>query len=385
MTTDIGWLVRQEPWHNESELSQQLAAADIDVVIARSGRNVMYLSGMRLPGTLGRHQDFVWSPRPALVVWPLDGSPTLVVNGFSHKLAAQSSWIDDIRTYTEYTESPWAVCIDRLKELGLDDGRIGVERQELNVDQWTELSEGLSAGELVDCTATLNRVRNIKTDREIELLRKSVEIQDKAHIEVFGDAEPGVTEEELHARMLEFMIERGAEWGHGMMQSDNTDITYGGEGPVPVEDGDVIRTDYVSYYRGYAANLSRMAVMGSPTDEQVEYYEDVRDIHRTILDEKIRPGVEAQEVYEFLKEQLRNHGYTDAASLAGHSTGIWWHQEEPIFHPGEETELQPGMVVCLEPIVDGFWHVQDQILVTEDGAELLSDEFDTSELFVMGQ
>jgi hypothetical protein len=41
------------------------------------------------------------------------------------------------------------------------------------------------------------------------------------------------------------------------------------------------------------------------------------------------------------------------------------------------------MVVCLEPILDGFWHVQDEIMVQESGPVLLSDMFDTSNLFVI--
>ena len=71
--------------------------------------------------------------------------------------------------------------------------------------------------------------------------------------------------------------------------------------------------------------------------------------------------------------------------LAGHSIGVWWHQEEPLFSPGEERELQTGMVVCLEPVLKRFWHVQDQLLITDDGPELLSDGFNTDQLFIMGE
>jgi Xaa-Pro aminopeptidase len=52
--------------------------------------------------------------------------------------------------------------------------------------------------------------------------------------------------------------------------------------------------------------------------------------------------------------------------------------------PGEARPLLPGMVICLEPILDGFWHLQDEILVTDDAPELLSTTFDTSRLFEMG-
>ncbi|MEZ4570878.1 MAG: hypothetical protein R2849_11240 [Thermomicrobiales bacterium] len=50
----------------------------------------------------------------------------------------------------------------------------------------------------------------------------------------------------------------------------------------------------------------------------------------------------------------------------------------------ETRELRPGMVVCLEPILDGFWHLQDEILITDNDPELLSTMFDTSRLYEMG-
>ncbi|MFB6311382.1 MAG: M24 family metallopeptidase [Salinirussus sp.] len=381
MADETDWLHKAQRWLNEPALEDALATAELDAIIARSGANVAYLSGMRIPGTLGRHQDFVSSARPILVVWPRDADPTIIPSNLGQDLAEASSWIDDVRPYTEYVESAWDHCVERLEELGIDDGRIGVERPELNVDQWTHLEEALPEATLVDCSAELTAVRNVKTDREIEILRESVEIQDAAHLEVFETAKPGDTEKELHARLIESMIRRGAEWAHGLLQSDRTDVRYGGEGPTPIDKGTAFRTDYVSYYRGYAANLSRMAVAGQPTEEQRECYADVREIHRTLIDEKLRPGVPVESIWEFVRDEIQARGYSSVSGLAGHSTGAWWHQEEPIFRPGIDAELRSGMVVCLEPIVDGFWHLQDQLLITDDGAELLSDTFDTAELY----
>jgi len=179
------------------------------------------------------------------------------------------------------------------------------------------------------------------------------------------------------------MIERGAEWAHGMLQSEHTDVSYGGEGPTEMDAGTAVRTDYVSYYDGYAANLSRMAVVGTPSDAQRERYRDVLEIHRALMDDVLGAGVEATQVWEFVSEQASDRGYDSVSGLAGHSTGVWWHQEDPIFRPGNETRLRPGMVVCLEPILEGFWHLQDQLLITDDGAERLSDGFDIGELPVI--
>jgi Xaa-Pro aminopeptidase len=361
-----------------------IATLGLDAIVARSGRNVAYLSGMRFPGTLGRLQDFAHAPRAALVVWPRDGDATLVASAIAGGIARRHTWLEDIRTYTEYSESPFSVAARVLGERGLTRGRIGVERRELGAAQWDDLRAALPGAELVDCTDALEAARNIKTPGELALLRRAAELQDEAHLEVFASARPGDTERELHARMVAAMLRRGAESAHGMLQASSNPVTYGGEGDTPLRRGDALRTDYVCYLEGYAANLSRMAVMGPPSAEQERLYRTLRDIHRATIATALRPGIEARQVYAFVRERLQLAGHPRVAGLVGHSIGVWWHQEEPMLVPSETRRLRAGMVVCLEPILDGYWHLQDEVLIGDAGPTLLSDRFDTDALFAMG-
>lgn len=165
-----------------------------------------------------------------------------------------------------------------------------------------------------------------------------------------------------------------------MMQGSRNPITYGGESDIDVMRGDLIRTDYVSYHDGYAANLSRMAVMGTATSAQEDMYALLLNVHRETT-AMLKPGVKASEVYDFVRDRFVAEGYPAVASLVGHSIGVWWHQEEPMLIPTEDRTLEPGMVICLEPILDGYWHVQDELLITDSGCELLSDGLRTDELF----
>jgi Xaa-Pro aminopeptidase len=383
MLEDVA-MARHDPLYNAAELERAVDAAGLDALIARSGRNVAYLSGMRFPGTLGRLQDFAYSPRAVLVVWPRHAEPTLLASQIAAGLARRWSWIVDVRAYTEYRESPFILAATVLAERGLARGRIGVERRELGAAHWDELRAALPDAEIVDCTELLEQVRNIKTARELALLRRSAEIQDQAHFEVFAGARSGDTERELHARMIAALLRLGADSAHGMLQASTNPVTYGGEGDTPVERGVAVRTDYVSYVQGYAANLSRMAVMGPPTREQELRYATLLAIHRETIATMLRPGVEAQAVYAFVRDRLIAAGYPRVAGLVGHSIGVWWHQEEPMLVPGESRALRAGMVLCLEPILDGYWHLQDEIIVTDNDPQLLSTGFDTSRLFEMG-
>lgn len=375
----------RNPLYNAAALAQLIQEHALDAIVVRSGRNVAYLSGMTFPGTLGRLQDFSHSPRAALVVWPAVGDPTLLVSGIAQGLAQRESWFDDIRTFTEYQDSPYLLAAQNLHDRGLGHGRIGIERRELGADHWQEFRDSLPDAELVDCTDALEGVRNLKTPGEIELLKHAVEIQDQAHLTVFSGAKPGDTERQLHARMVGTMLELGADSAHGMMQSSTTPMTYGGEGDTLVAPGVLLRTDYVCYYRGYAANLSRMAVMGQPTGEQRRLYAVLLQTHRSTIEHRLRAGVPVRDVHAFVKQQFEAAGFEWNKSLVGHSIGVWWHQEEPMFVPGETRTLQSGMVVCLEPILEDFWHLQDQIMITDDHPIVLSSGFETDELFVMGE
>jgi Xaa-Pro dipeptidase len=372
------------PIHNDGLLQARISELELDALILRSGRNVAYLSGMTFPGTLGRLQDFTYAPRATIVVWPASGEPVLVASAIAAGLARERSWIEDMRIYREYLESPFAAAADLIVDRNLASRRIGIERRDLGADHWAELQTLLPNAELVDCTDMLERVRNVKTPGELERLRIAAEIQDEAHLKVVSRARAGETERVLHARMVGRMIESGAESAHGMLQASTTPMTYGGEGDAPIQPGVMVRTDYVCYYQGYAANLSRMAVMGPATTSQTERYSDLLDVHQRTIDVMLRPGISAQAVYDYGRDRLVEKRSTVVAGLIGHSLGVWWHQEEPMLIPGETRTLQPGMVVCLEPILDGYWHLQDEILITESDPEILSTTFDTSRLYEMG-
>jgi Xaa-Pro aminopeptidase len=353
-------------------------------MIVRSGRNVAYLSGMSFPGTLGRLQDFAYSPRAAVLVWSRRSEPVLFVSAIARGLAERQSWLENLRSYTEYSESPFVLSASFLKQQGLDQARIGIEYREFGAEHWDAIRAELPGAQFVDCTDLLEGVRNIKTPGELDLIRQAAAIQDQAHLDVFGTARPGTTERELHSRMVAAMIASGADSAHGMLQASTNPVTYGGEGDVPINHGDVVRTDYVCYFQGYAANLSRMAVMGKPSAEQERIYQTLVDVHRETIHTMFRAGVAARDVYNFVVERFRSAGFPEVASLVGHSLGVWWHQEEPMLVPTESRQLRPGMVLCLEPILNRFWHLQDEVLVTGSEPELISTLFNTDQLFVMG-
>lgn len=167
---------------NVDRLNRLMDQNGCSAVVARSGKNFTYLAGFAYPGTLGRHLDFPDSPRGVLLVWPRQGDPVLVVNEIAAPLPRRDSWVEDIRVYDGYAESPYSRTADILKEMGLERETVGLEKDYLSALQWEELTNLLPNANLMDCTDMMDRVRWIKTPAEVELLEKGANLLDKAYL-----------------------------------------------------------------------------------------------------------------------------------------------------------------------------------------------------------
>ena len=74
-----------------------------------------------------------------LLVWPRHGEPALVLNSFAAPLARKDSWIERVAQYDDYGESAYAKAAAVLGDLGLSDGRLGLEKSYVNAAHWEEV------------------------------------------------------------------------------------------------------------------------------------------------------------------------------------------------------------------------------------------------------
>jgi Xaa-Pro aminopeptidase len=296
-------------------------------------------------------------------------------------LARRDSWLQRIEVYDDYAESPYERVVALLQQMGLHADTIGIEKTYISATRWEELQRLLPGARLVDCTELMAQVRWVKTPGEIQVLKEAAALLDDAYLEVFPTVRAGETERDVHSRLVESCVRRGAQWVHGILNSSRNTVAYGGEGDTVFQHGDIIRNDYVSYYQGYPGHQSRTVMLGHPSVDQQRTYHIMRDIYRRTIDQ-CRVGVQASAIHTFAVEQFRAHGYHDRVSLVGHGVGPWWHQQEPYIVSTCPQALEEGMVLALEPHV-GYWHIQDMILVTPAGPQVLSDRFSTDEIFVI--
>jgi Xaa-Pro aminopeptidase len=363
---------------NVAGLRDLLDANQLDGVVCRAGVNVTYLSGLSTPGTLGRHLDLAETPRATFVIWPAAGEPVLVISEIASDVARGTSWISQLETYPDYLTSPEECLAGVITRLGLGGARIGFDMAWFGAGRWAVLRRLLPAVDAIDVTDGMDRIRAVKTPAEVEHLGSAANLLDQCMSDVFPTIRAGETERAVHARIVARAIELGAESIHGILQSSSNRVLYGGESDVRLEEGSLVRTDYVLYLDGYAANLSRPVHVGRPSAETLDRYRAYVSVCREVV-AVLRPGRAGGEIHRSIQEAFSSAGLEQGPAISGHGIGRWFHQQYPLCVPGSSDVLEPGMVIALEPI-SGHWHLQDEFLITESDPIRISDRFDWGEL-----
>jgi Xaa-Pro aminopeptidase len=230
--------------------------------------------------------------------------------------------------------------------------------------------------ELRDITPVIDGMRMIKRPREIEALRRNGRISAQAMQAAIEATRPGGWEYEVEAAATHEMIRNGAEHaayaaivgsgGNGLVwhYNDNGDR---------LQDGDLIVMDYGASLGYMTMDITRTwPVSGKFTELQERAYRAVLEAQKAVI-EAMRPGVTRAKTREISKEIVRKWGFDDRfASGAGHFVGMGVHDVGDYSLP-----LQVGMVIAVEPIIEIpeekiHIRIEDTVLITEDGAEILS-------------
>ena len=367
---------------NLKRLEEAMDRHGLDAIVARAGLNFTYLAGFAYPGTLARHVDLADSPRAVIVVWPRHGKPRIVLNSIAHDLAQRDSWIETFDVYEGYVEAPAHRLATTLADLGLGESKVGIELNYITAADIAQLAARLPKLRVVDSAPIMDHVRAVKTEGEIARLRIGADILDDAFLACFPAARPGTRERDLHGALVAHCLKGGAEFVHGILNSERNTVAYGGESDFAFEAGDAIRTDYVCYVKAYPGHQSRCAIVGQASEKQKQEYARAREVYLDSC-QQLKAGRSAGEVYDFVVKRFAREGMDYHHMIAGHSVGAWWHQQEPVISRGSQRLLEDGMVIAMEPHL-GHWHIQDMWVVRPNGPELISAKMSTERLFECG-
>ena len=228
---------------------------------------------------------------------------------------------------------------------------------------------------LQDVVPHLDRLRLIKTPREIEILRYNGRISAEALRRAIAATAPGRFEYELEAEATYWLTK------HGMQGAAYPAIV--GSGPMgnqwhyeangrQMKAGELVVMDYAGSLDYLTVDITRTwPVSGTFTAAQLKAYQTTLDAQKAIL-AAIKPGVTRATVQKIAEDIFRAQGFDPRYAYVGHYVGLSVHDVGDWSLP-----FEAGMTMAIEPIIDIpeqqlHFRVEDTILVTATGAEILS-------------
>jgi Xaa-Pro aminopeptidase len=241
--------------------------------------------------------------------------------------------------------------------------------------QAATVRERFPDAEVRDITPHLDRLRVIKSAREIEILRQVGRVSAEALQRAIQATAPGRFEYELEAEATHWMIR------HGLQTAAYPAIV--GSGPMGnqwhYEDngrrmsaGELVVMDYGGSLDYLTVDITRTwPVSGQFTPTQRRAYDTVLETQKAII-ATIRPGVTRAAVREVAERIFRQRGFDPRYADVGHYVGLSVHDVGDWSLP-----FEAGMVMAIEPIIDlpdqqMHVRVEDTILVTPTGADVLT-------------
>jgi Xaa-Pro aminopeptidase len=297
--------------------------------------------------------------------------------------ARRSGRIPDIRTYFEFEESPLSVCAAVVAEKRLATRRIGIEKRHLPAHHFEEWATRLPNVHSVAADDLLGNLRMIKTEHELAALEAVAKVTDQAIYFAFQQAHAGCTERSVARAMREHLLAQSVDDVHALMlgAGPNAQLIHQLPTDYVLRRGDVCRVDVGGVKEGYLSDLARSAVVGPPTQQQVDAYRRLWTVHETVI-ECIRPGRAVSEIYAAYESSSSEQGIFRRRPHIGHGLGLGMH-EQPMITPRGTQVLREHMVLCLEYtclLEGGLFHIEDTVHVGRGGCRILSRSADWSAL-----
>lgn len=223
----------------------------------------------------------------------------------------------------------------------------------------------------------------IKTQREIEIMRKAGRLVAGAHELVKKYIRPGISTMELDKIVEEYIKSSNAipafkgynGFPASICTSVNEEVVHGiPSSSVKLKDGDIISVDIGTVFDGYVGDGAKTYPVGQIDSEK----EMLIKVTRQSFYEGIKyakPGFRLSDISHAIQSYAESFGFSVVRDFVGHGVGKKMHEEPQIPNfgsPGKGPRLQKGMVLAIEPMINaGKYHVNilsnDWTVVTLDG------------------
>lgn len=351
---------------------EMLKKYELDAMVTMTPENITYVTGAYIP------TQITVRSRKVIHIITSQHDPIVIVVNIEEPIMRMQSWMSEqkIISYNEFTQNPMLIAIEKLKEFGMDNKRIGMELSYLSAIDNDLVRRELPHAMIVNADAAFEDMRFLKLQFEIDRI-----VEFGSHIEdviynAFANVSAGMTEKDIYRYIANGFndIAKGDKMAMPMVGSGIRSCLLNGEPTDKVlEKGDIVRVDVMGTKKNYYCDCCRTAVVGQPEARHVNIWEKMVKAHDDAI-AQIKPGVSTKTIYDNFAKQFSGWGFEPVAFI-GHGLGLTLH-EEPYINPYKDTVLQKNMVLCVEPIhvIDGQcgYQLENEILVTSEGYQMIT-------------
>jgi len=347
---------------------------NLAAILLTEGTSLNYFAGIRWRG----------GERLFTMVLPVKGEAFYVSPAFEEGRSREQIALapngknPDVRIWQE-NESPYARVAQGLGDRGISGGTIGIEETVKFVFS-DSIRKAAAAASFVSATAVTAGCRMIKSAHEIELIRFASTVTLDAYKATHSSLRVGMTHHEVSNLVIAAHRQLGFEGDALVLFDEFSAFPHGSVTPQIVREGTIILIDGGCQVEGYSSDITRMFVVGKPTDRMNQVFEIVHRAQSAAL-AAAKPGVEAGSVDAAARKVITDAGYGPDYKYfthrLGHGMGMDGH-EWPYLVRGNTVKLQPEMTFSDEPgiYIRGEFGVrlEDDMHILENGAELFTPQ-----------
>ena len=344
------------------------------VYITAGSSSLYYFTGVR------------WglSERLMAVLLFRSGDPVVICPAFeAGRLHELVKFPAEFRTWEE-DESPYALAAKALADRGLHTGRVGVEERAPYMF-FDGLRRAGAAYEYTSANAVTIGCRAQKSPAELDLMRLACSATVDCFRAVIASLHEGMAEREVHALLQGGFRRMGLEGGALVLFGEWAALPHGTTTPQKLREGDVVLIDGGTSVEGYASDVTRTTVLGTPAEKHRRAFDAVHHAQEAALD-AARALRLSGSVDDAARAVITSAGYPGGYKVfthrLGHGIGLDGH-EHPYLVRGSRTVLAPSMTFSNEPGIylrgDFGLRLEDDMVISADGpAQLLTPGLSTS-------
>ena len=349
---------------------------DLEIVVITSPHNFRYFSGL---------DSYFWeSPtRPWFLVLSQNNDPCAVIPSIG-KTALENTWLDNIKTWQSPNPTDEGIsCLQEtifsINSKGCKIGfELGLESYlRMSIKDFEKLKKIMPNYKFLDAGSLIWKLRMIKSDNEIEKIKKIISIASRAFDELPNKMKIGQSEIQISNIMKKSMIEMGADHtlymscasGKGGYDQIICDAT-----EKKLVDGDILTIDTGTTLDGYFCDFNRNFGFGKIENSAKTAYDILWKATEKAM-EVAKPGNTCADISNAISNILFNNLNHSNIGRMGHGLGLQV-TEPPSIMPSDKTLLKENMIITIEPSLEyapGVMLVQEEnILITNNGCEILT-------------